>query len=143
MTSPQESLANLAKINRIKAEKSSQAELTGLIVSAQNRLKDAQRTELSPDSRFSLAYDAAHSLALAALRWHGYRSEHRYTVFQALAHTLELPAGQWRFLDDCHTRRNVALYDGDLVEDVPRIEELIVVCKELVTRIEKLPPLPD
>lgn len=142
MTSPQQSLANLAKINELKPEKSSQAEFTGLMVSAQNRLKDAQNTQLSPDSRFSLAYDAAHSLALAALRWHGYRSEHRHTVFNALAHTLELPAGQWRFLADCHHRRNVALYDGDLIEDVHRIEELIMVCKELVARIEKLPPLP-
>jgi hypothetical protein len=45
------------------------------------RLKDTQTPGLSLDSRFDLAYNAAHAFSLAALRWHGYRSENRYIVF--------------------------------------------------------------
>lgn len=47
---------------------------------------------LAIESRFDLAYNAAHALALAALRARGYRSDNRYVVFQALPHTLGLPA---------------------------------------------------
>lgn len=48
------------------------------------RLKDAANATLGLESRFDLAYNAAHALSLAALRWHGYRSENRYLVFQTL-----------------------------------------------------------
>lgn len=41
-------------------------------------LHDARQTMLSIESRFDLAYNAAHAGALAALRTHGYRSENRY-----------------------------------------------------------------
>jgi hypothetical protein len=36
------------------------------------RLKDAQLVSNSLDSRFDLAYGAAHALCLAALRHHGF-----------------------------------------------------------------------
>lgn len=36
---------------------------------------------LSEEGKFTLAYGAAHALVLAALRWHGYRSDNRYLVF--------------------------------------------------------------
>jgi hypothetical protein len=39
------------------------------------------------------------------LRWHGYRlNNKRYVVFQALEHTLGLPAKQWRVLAEAHSR---------------------------------------
>ncbi len=66
----------------------------------------------------------------------------RHTVFNALAHTLALPPGQWRFLADCHHRRNVALYDGDPIDDDGRISELIAITKELVVKMEALGPPP-
>ncbi len=49
--------------------------------------QDAANTSLSLEGRFDLAYNAAHSLSLAALRWHGYRASNRYIVFQVLPHT--------------------------------------------------------
>ena len=64
-------------------------------------------------SRFDLAYNAAHALSLAALRFHGYRSENRYIVFQVLQDTLQLPPSLWRVLDQAHARRNRAEYEGD------------------------------
>jgi len=68
MTSPQEALQNLGKIGKLKAEPPDQAEFNGLVRSAKRKLPDAQNSGLSPDSRFIVAYDAAHYLALAALR---------------------------------------------------------------------------
>ncbi len=141
MPSPQENLLNLQKIGKLKAEPPDKIEFEGLVRSASRKLPDAQNTTLSPDSRFILAYDAAHSLALAALRWHGYRSENRYIVFQVLAHTLSFPTAKWRFLDNCHQKRNVALYDGDYSEDQQLIEELIEVAKDLQAAVSALGPI--
>jgi len=97
MTSRLENLQNLRNIGKLKSEPPAQSEFSALLGSAANKLKDAEISTLSPESRFILAYDAAHSLALAALRWHGYRAEDRYIVFQALAHTLSFSAAKWPF----------------------------------------------
>lgn len=85
-------LDNLVATGQLKAEPPASAEIEGLIRSGEARLRDAQRPELALESRFDLAYNAAHAFALAALRWHGYRSDNRYIVFQALAHTVGLAA---------------------------------------------------
>jgi len=68
-------LGNLAKIGQLKHEPPAQAELDGLLKSGRRRPKDAGNASNAIESRFDLAYNAAHALALAALRWHGYRSE--------------------------------------------------------------------
>ena len=59
-----------------------------MLAMAQTRLADAGLPDASPEGRFLSAYNAAHGAALAALRWHGYRAESRYIVFQCLSHTL-------------------------------------------------------
>lgn len=79
-----EALENLARIGRLKREPTAQAEFLGLLRSGRRRLQDARNETLNPESRFDLAYNAAHALALAALRWHGFRSDSRYLVFQCL-----------------------------------------------------------
>jgi hypothetical protein len=71
------SLDNLVRGGQLKAEPTAQSELDGLIRSGLARLNDAENKALSLDSRFDLAYNAAHALSLAALRWHGYRSDNR------------------------------------------------------------------
>ena len=100
MSHPQ--LDNLVRIGQPKAEPPSDAEIQGLLRSGQRRLDDAEREELSLESRFDLVCYAAHALALAALRFRGYRSESRYLVFQCLQHTIDLPNEQWRVLDQAH-----------------------------------------
>lgn len=82
------SLANLVKTSHLKVEPFEQNEFKGLLRSGKARLKDANNSALELESCFLLAYNAAHSIALAALRWHGYRPDNRYIVFQALQHTL-------------------------------------------------------
>ena len=92
-------LENLVRVGKLKVESPDQAEFEGMVNSAARRLQDAALEQLSDDSRFSLAYGAAHALALAAMRWHGYRSENRYLVFQCLEQTVGLDSTKWRVLD--------------------------------------------
>ena len=135
-------LDNLVRIGSLKQEPPEQSEIDGLLRSGGVRLKDSQTAALSPESRFDLAYNAAHALALAALRFHGYRSENRYVVFQSLAHTLNLPAEQWRVLDQAHKKRNLAEYEGDVDLDLALVEALIRVGQEVETRVRALGPVP-
>ena len=120
----------------LKAEPPDEAEIAGLLRSAQGRLRDAARKDLALDSRFDLAYGAAHSLCLAALRQRGYRATQRYIVFQALPHTLGLGPEVWRVLSRCHDLRNLAEYEGESHPTVELVEELIAICKLLVGAIE-------
>jgi len=93
------------------------AEFDGLVRSGKIRLQDAQNTQNALESRFDLAYNAAHALCLAALRKAGFRAQHRYIVFQVLPHTLGLGPEIWRVLDKCHNQRNLAEYEGMLDVD--------------------------
>jgi len=74
-----EAFENLAKVGSLKPEAFSQTDFDGLLRSGKRRLKDARNEELRFESRFDLAYNASHALGLAALRWHGYRADNRYT----------------------------------------------------------------
>jgi len=100
-------------------------EFEGLKRSALARLKDARNETLSLESRFDLAYNAAHALSLAALRRMGYRSGNRYIVFQVLPHTLGLGPEVWRVLDKCHNTRNLGEYEGMLDVDERLVKDLI------------------
>ena len=116
-------------------------EYAGLKRSGLAQLQDAARPELSLESRFALAYNAAHALCLAALRRHGYRSNHRYIVFQALPHTLKLGPDVWRVLDKCHKIRNLGEYEGHLNVDERIVTDLIDACQSVADAISALPPL--
>lgn len=107
-------LDNLVRIGQLKAEPRNDTEIERMMAMARSRLADAKQTNVSLEGRFTSAYNAAHAAALAALRWHGYRSENRITVFQSLAHTLNWPAPRWRVLDVAHQKRNMAEYEGFL-----------------------------
>jgi hypothetical protein len=88
------------------------------------------------------------------MRWHGYRSDSRYLVFQCLEQTLGLETVKWRVLDQCHKQRNLAEYEGYLEiafsaevfqarsEKLPPrkqlLKELIEITEELLQRIESL-----
>ena len=136
-----EKLENLVKINQLKIEAPDQNEFDGMLKSAKRRLKDAQIDGLSEDSIFSLAYGAAHALSLAAMRWHGYRSENRYLVFQCLQQTIGLENAKWRVLDKCHKQRNLAEYEGHLEISPQLLKELINITEELLKSVEVMGPV--
>jgi hypothetical protein len=130
-------LENLVRLGKLKREAPAPAELEGLMRSGQNRLADADNRSLAVESRFDLAYNAAHALALAALRRLGYRCDSRYLVFQTLAHTLGLPASVWRVLAKGHESRNVAEYEGSLDVDERLVTDMIRAAKAVKTALER------
>lgn len=135
------SLENLAKIGQLKKEPPDRDEVAGLLQAGRNKLKDARNGSNSFDSRFDLAYNAAHALSLAALRRRGYRSENRYLVFQALPHTLGIADAEWRVLATCHDRRNRAEYRGVLEADDRLLAGLIEIAGQLLAALEAVGPV--
>lgn len=95
------------------------------------RLADASNATLALESRFDLAYNAAHALCLAALRAKGYRASNRYIVFQALPQTLGLGPEVWRVLDLCHNKRNLGEYEGLLEVDERLVKDLILATQRV------------
>jgi hypothetical protein len=93
---------------------------------------------VSQEGRFTSVYNAIHGAALAALRWHGYRSENRYIVFQSLGQTLAWPASQWRVLDAAHQKRNLAEYEGFLEIEESAIAELRLLAEKLFADVDRL-----
>lgn len=140
---PSAELDRLVEQGSLKREGPIRAEFQGLVESGAKRLEDSLRAENSVESRFDLAYSASHALSLAALRWHGYRSDRRYLVFQALAHTLDLPAATWRVLAKCHHERNQAEYEGVGVANETLVRALIDATQEVLARVRELPLPPE
>ena len=136
MTSPFENLSGPGK--SLKAEPTDAAEFEGLKRSANARLKDARNENLSLESRFDLAYNAAHGLCLAALRSHGYRPSNRFIVFQLVPHTLGLGPDVWRVLSKCHNIRNLGEYEGDLNVDQRLVADLIAACQTVSAKVDAL-----
>lgn len=134
-------LLNLAKTGALKTEASDQAEFDGLVKSARAKMSDTGLDGLSKDGKFDLAYAAAHAFSLAALRWHGFRSDNRYLVFQCTPHTLGVDEATWRTLADCHKKRNIAEYEGYLDISDGMLVELIRIISILSDKISKLGPV--
>lgn len=128
-------LENLAKLGQLHVEEPREDELKGLRRSAESRLEDARNDSLSYAGRFDLAYNAAHALALYALRRTGYRSQNRYVIFQALPHTAGLEARYWRVLAKAHEIRNRSEYEGYLREDPQLLQDLLSATDELTARL--------
>jgi hypothetical protein len=137
--SPLENLSGPGKPLRLEAPDAK--ELAGLERSGLRRLADAEKPANSLESRFDLAYNAAHALCLAALRRSGYRATNRYIVFQVLPHTLGVGPEVWRVLARCHDLRNRGEYEGDLYVDERLLSDLIDACRIVATALQKLPPV--
>jgi hypothetical protein len=132
-----ESLENLVRSGGLKVEPPERKECDGLMRSATARLKDAQTISLSFASRFDLAYNAAHAIALTALRLSGYRSDKRYLVFQCLVHTADANKLQVRLFALCHERRNLADYEGYTDEDEALLAQLLESTAQLLIRVQE------
>ena len=90
-----------------------------------------RNTDLALESRFDLAYNAAHALCLAALRAKGYLAGNRYIVFQVLPRTLGLGPEVWRVLDMCHNKRNLGEYEGLMEVDERLVTDLITAAERV------------
>jgi len=139
VTSPLENLCGPGK--PLRKEAPDAKECAGRERSGLKRLSDAANQANSLESRFDLAYNAAHALCLAALRRSGYRAANRYIVFQVLPHTLGLGPEVWRVLARCHDLRNRGEYAGDLYVDKRLVTDLMTACKIVAAAVHKLPPV--
>ena len=135
VNSPLDNLSGPGKA--LKREAPDAAELAGLVRTGQARLTDARNTALALESRFDLAYNAAHALCLAALRAKGFRASNRYIVFQVLPHTLGLGPEVWRVLDLCHGKRNLGEYEGLLQVDGRLVGDLIDATQKVADALSK------
>src|SRR5947208_759693 len=140
-SSPLERLAGPGNV--LAKEPSDAKEFAGLVRSGLARLKDAENEANSLDSRFDLAYSAAHALCLAALRYHGFRPSKRYIVFQVLPDTLSLGPEVWRILSKCHDMRNRTEYEGALDVDDRLAKDLVAACQKVAEKVRKLPPISE
>jgi hypothetical protein len=134
-------LENLTSTGQLKKEPPDQREFDGLVRSARARLNDSCRDSLALESRFDLAYNASHALALAALRWHGYRSDSRFIVFQCIPHTLGLGPEVWRVLSHCHNLRNRGEYEGFLDISEQLVADLVKATGSLLEKVDELGPV--
>lgn len=139
MTSALERLTGPGK--SLAAEPPDAEEFARLKHSGVTRLRDAENSSNSLEGRFDLAYNAAHALCLAALRYRGFRPSNRYIVFQVLPHTLGLGPEVWRVLAKCHDIRNRGEYEGDLDIDEGLFADLLVSCRAVVVKLDELPAL--
>lgn len=127
-------LDNLVRSRLLKAEPPSKTELQRFIRHAERALADASLPKLSASGRFDLSYNAAHAVALAALRANGYRpgdgAGHRAIAFQSLVHTINAPAALASTLNRYHTRRNRSEYVA--YEDVIEAEakDLVALARQ-------------
>ena len=122
---------------QLKVEAPDAVEIAGLLRTGLARLQDARNTSLALESRFDLAYNAAHALCLAALRRKGYRASNRYIVFQVLPHTLGLGPEVWRVLDKCHNTRNLGEYEGLLDVDARLVADLITATQAVADAVQQ------
>jgi hypothetical protein len=138
---PSPNLDRLCGAGVLHAEPPAADEFAGLLRSGLARLHDASNLALALESRFDLAYNAAHALCLAALRWHGYRpANKRFIVFQALPDTLGLGPEVWRVLARGHDQRNLGEYEGHLDIDDRFVTDLVAACALVAAKIKALPP---
>ena len=131
----------LGRHSDLQAEPPDRKEFESLVRSGLARLRDAENTTLSIDSRFDLAHSAAHALCLAALRHCGFRSAKRYVVFQVLPDTLGLGPEVWRLFEKAHRVRNQAEYEGIVEVEENLIRDLVAGCRQVAEKLEALPPL--
>jgi hypothetical protein len=134
MSSGGSNLENLARAKQLNAEPASAKQISRLLESAETQLHDSRNASLGAPSRFMLAYNAAHALALAALRAAGYRPSsagHRKIIFQVLDATADAPPELWRAIDRYHDRRNASEYEGAPPATAVEAEDMVKLTSEL------------
>jgi hypothetical protein len=133
-------LEALARERRLRREPTSAGEIAAFLANARTSLADASIAALSPSGRFKHAYDAAHALALCALRARDLRPAanvfgHRVVVFQALPFTIGAERKLWATLERYHTRRNKSEYEGMATVGDAEARDLLALARALHDRL--------
>lgn len=113
-----------------------------MLLSAKQRLRDAEFTQNSPETRFDCAYTAIRVVADIGLHLNGFRTStskpgHHQTAVQCLSHTLGVDAATVRILDGLRKQRNLSDYDGEMVTDAA-LQECLRQAQAIVTRVDSV-----
>ncbi len=108
------SLQNWLSAGWVTKHETSPHEIADLLGVADRDLSDCQSSDLSPDWRMNIAYNAALQLATAALAAAGYRAardSHHYRVIQSLTHTIGADTRLITEFDQFRKKRNIGGYE--------------------------------
>lgn len=135
-------LQNLAKIGQLDPVPLSVGLVKRMLATARQRLRDAEFTQNSDETRFDCAYTTIRVVADIGLHLNGFRTStskpgHHQTAVQCLAHTLGVDAATVRVLDGLRKQRNLADYDGELVTDAV-LQECLNQAGAMLIRIENV-----
>lgn len=134
-------LENLLRIGKLKPHKSTREEVARLLTAMRRNLKDSRNVEISPESRFDIAYKAIMQCALVAMMANGYRPStnepgHHATVVQSLPTTIGLANERMIVLDQLRKKRNLSDYTGAGVTE-EEAAACVRAAEELATAVEK------
>lgn len=134
-------LENLVRIGKLKPHEATREELARLLAAVKRNLKDARYPDLSPESRFDIAYKAVMQCALLAMMANGFRPStnepgHHATVIQSLPKTIGLPDARLIILDRLRKKRNLSDYSGEEVGD-EEVAACVRAAEELATTVEQ------
>ena len=135
-------LLNLAKIGQLDPVPLSMDLVKRMLATAKQRLRDAEFTQNSDETRFDCAYTTIRAVADIGLLLNGCRTstskpgDHQ-TAVQCLAHTLDVDAATVRVLDGLRKQRNLSDYDGELVTEVA-LQECLSQARMILIRVESV-----
>ena len=135
-------LLNLAKIGQLDPVPLSVDLVKRMLLAARQRLRDAELTQNSDETRFDCAYTAIRAAADIGLHLNGFRTStskpgHHQTAVQCLAHTLGVDAATVRVLDGLRKQRNLTDYDGELVTE-SALQECLNQAGAILIRVENV-----
>jgi hypothetical protein len=137
---PAKNLQNLERAGRLRPEPADARELSRYLASAEEFIADARKAANKPASRFTLGYNAAHALAVAALRANDYRTAqergHRRLVFELLPHSCGAQSADALALVRAHEKRNVIEYDGIAEITEREVVDLVAVAGRVQASVQ-------
>ena len=121
----------------LRAHKTSREEIANLFGIVARDLLDAKSSELSPDWKFGIAYNAALKLCTIVLYAEGYKAEKNQAHYRTLQASVEVFGKEMQadaeYLDVCRVKRNTVEYDYVAAVSIDDANELI----EFVSEFEK------
>lgn len=115
---------------KLKPHSTTRQEVGQLLEAIERNIRDASIEALSPDNRFTIAYQAALQLATIVLYASGYRPSasmgHHYVTIQSLRFTMGKQAkARVQYFDHCRKMRNASEYERAGVVTDHGVEELL------------------
>jgi hypothetical protein len=133
------SLKDWHKNGWLVEHKATRQEIADLLAVADRDLKDASISEVSPDWRLNIAYNAALQAATAALAACGYRAAreaHHFRVIQSLGHTIGANLLVVSQLDLFRKKRNIGGYERAGQVSEQEAGEMIILAGEILDAVK-------